>query len=85
MKVEQLLDPPLDNTSALRFRESWQTWERDLRENHGLLKGVLTDEVKITCIRRRAPEELRRYLKLHASAYGNDYYQFGAIVEAYLQ
>ena len=84
MKVEQLLDPPLDNTSALRFRETWQTWERDLRENQSLLKGVLTDEVKITCIRRRAPEELRRYLKLHASAYGNDYYQFRAIVEAYL-
>ena len=84
MKVEQLLDPPLDNTSSLQFRETWQAWERDLRENQSLLKGVLTYEVKITCIRRRAREELRRYLKLHASAYGNDYYQFRAIVEAYL-
>ncbi len=59
-------------------------WERDLRENQGLLRGVLTDEVKITCVHRRAPEELRRYLKFHAAAYGNDYNQFRAIVEAYL-
>ena len=25
MKIEQLLDPPLDSTSVLRFRETWQT------------------------------------------------------------
>mmetsp|Transcript_152476 Transcript_152476/g.487206 ORF Transcript_152476/g.487206 Transcript_152476/m.487206 type:complete len:118 (+) Transcript_152476:184-537(+) len=48
------------------------------------LGGALTDTVKIAVVRRKAPAELARHLRVTAGDYGGDYSKFRLAVEGYL-
>ena len=81
LTLERLLHP--DFGDASEWRRKWLNWEATIRQNASLVSGALSDEVRISVVRQRAPDELKRHLVLTARDYGNNYEQFRAIIEAY--
>ena len=43
----------------------------------------MTDDVKISLVRRRAPHDLRKHLQLNAQCYADSYTSLHDVVEAY--
>jgi hypothetical protein len=81
LMLEKLLHP--DFGEASEWRRRWLNWEATILHNTSLVGGALSDEVRISVVRQRAPDELKRHLVLTARDYGNNYEQFRAIIEAY--
>ena len=72
-----------DFGEASEWRRKWLNWEATIRQNASLVSGALSDEVRISVVRQRAPDELKRHLVLMARDYGSSYEQFRSIIEGY--
>mmetsp|Transcript_29703 Transcript_29703/g.77054 ORF Transcript_29703/g.77054 Transcript_29703/m.77054 type:complete len:180 (+) Transcript_29703:3-542(+) len=81
-RVEGLLNPEFGGSAG--FRAKWVAWERQLEMQGASLGGAFTDTLKIAVVRRKAPAELARHLRVTAGDYGGDYAKFRLAVGGYL-
>ena len=71
-ELERLSEPQLGDDPD--FYGNWLGWERDLQDSERVLGAVpLSEPLKVAIVRRRAPQQLRTHLELHAQEYEEDH------------
>jgi hypothetical protein len=68
---------------SVTFLANFLRWEASVREYEKVSGKTFDRELMLAIIATRCPEEMRRHLKLNASAYGADFEKLRQIVLAY--
>mmetsp|Transcript_48003 Transcript_48003/g.126645 ORF Transcript_48003/g.126645 Transcript_48003/m.126645 type:complete len:499 (-) Transcript_48003:1652-3148(-) len=81
MRIEELLHPTLGSEDGWRRR--WKRWEEDVARCLAQTGMVIPDDMKIAIIRHRAPDDLKRHLRVSARSYEGNYLEFREQIESY--